>query len=359
MAVLIDPPLWPAHGRRWSHLASDASLRELHAFAAGLGIPERGFEGDHYDVPEDRYADTVAAGAIPVSSRELLRRLQGSGLRRPKRRGERVLASRTLRGTRPVRPGEADEAAAGRPDGPDGPADRPVVGHDRAADGSDDGSDDSSDDSSDDTVDDTLDVPLDDSLGNALADALDAPVDAGTYRGVGSLRIATRRSGPAYGPDDVRLDAMLSALPPIGPVRAVHAVVVAGHHLLVLPDDVGYRLPAHALVPAEEDPVTSAQSLVVALVGGVVPRQLAAATQVGYLRRVAALRGSVLDNEVVLRFTLDTAARPTPTGGAEWVLAQHAVPLLAGEVGPLVAGAAYRPPERAAGHVALPDDADG
>ena len=93
MAVLIDPPLWPAHGRRWSHLASDASLVELHAFAARAGIPERGFEGDHYDVPEERYADTVAAGAMPVSSRELLRRLQDSGLRRPKRRGEKVLLS--------------------------------------------------------------------------------------------------------------------------------------------------------------------------------------------------------------------------------------------------------------------------
>jgi hypothetical protein len=94
MAILIDPPLWPAHGRRWSHLASDSSVRELHAFAARLGIPERGFEGDHYDVPEERYAQAVRAGAIPVSTRELLRRLQSSGLRRVKRRGERVVASR-------------------------------------------------------------------------------------------------------------------------------------------------------------------------------------------------------------------------------------------------------------------------
>jgi len=96
VSVLIDPPLWPAHGRRWSHLVSDASLAELHAFARRIGVPERGFEGDHYDVPEERYADAVHSGAIPVSSRELLRRLQGSGLRRPKRRGERVLASAHL-----------------------------------------------------------------------------------------------------------------------------------------------------------------------------------------------------------------------------------------------------------------------
>ncbi len=96
MTVLIDPPSWPAHGRRWSHLVSDASLAELHAFARRLGVPDRGFEGDHYDLPEERYADAVHAGAVPVSSRELLRRLQESGLRRPKRRGERVLASTQL-----------------------------------------------------------------------------------------------------------------------------------------------------------------------------------------------------------------------------------------------------------------------
>jgi hypothetical protein len=93
MVVLIDPPAWPAHGRLWSHLVSDSSLAQLHAFARGLAVPARGFDGDHYDVPEGRYASIVAAGAQPVSGRELLRRLQASGLRRSKRRGERVLAS--------------------------------------------------------------------------------------------------------------------------------------------------------------------------------------------------------------------------------------------------------------------------
>jgi hypothetical protein len=93
MSVLIDPPLWPAHGRLWSHLVSDTSLEELHAFARAAGVPERGFEGDHYDVPDQSYEDLVRAGAQPVGTRELLQRLQLSGLRRPKRRGERVLSS--------------------------------------------------------------------------------------------------------------------------------------------------------------------------------------------------------------------------------------------------------------------------
>lgn len=93
MTLLVDPPRWPAHGRLWSHLVSDVSLAELHGFAARVGVPARAFEGDHYDVPAERVADVVAAGALPVSGRELLQRLVASGLRVPKRRGQRILAS--------------------------------------------------------------------------------------------------------------------------------------------------------------------------------------------------------------------------------------------------------------------------
>ena len=81
MTVLLDPPLWPRHGRVWGHLVSDASLAELHAFAHRAGIPRRGFDLDHYDVPADRYEDLLALGAILVDSRELVRRLRASGLR--------------------------------------------------------------------------------------------------------------------------------------------------------------------------------------------------------------------------------------------------------------------------------------
>jgi hypothetical protein len=81
MTVLLDRPAWPAHGTLWSHLVSDASLAELHAFARAAGIPERGFDLDHYDVPAARYDELVARGAVPVSNRDLVRRLQASGLR--------------------------------------------------------------------------------------------------------------------------------------------------------------------------------------------------------------------------------------------------------------------------------------
>lgn len=84
--IFVDPPMWPGHGRLWSHLVSDASFTELHAFAAAVGIPARGFERDHYDVPAEMYEHVVAAGALPVSTREVVRRLAVAGLRRRKHR---------------------------------------------------------------------------------------------------------------------------------------------------------------------------------------------------------------------------------------------------------------------------------
>ncbi|WP_426319619.1 DUF4031 domain-containing protein [Microbacterium sp. E-13] len=81
MAILIDDPLWPAHGRLWAHLVTDTDLAELHAFAAANGIPARGFDRDHYDVPDEAHARLVAAGAEHVSGHELVRRLIASGLR--------------------------------------------------------------------------------------------------------------------------------------------------------------------------------------------------------------------------------------------------------------------------------------
>ncbi|MCU1582356.1 MAG: hypothetical protein QOD27_1694 [Microbacteriaceae bacterium] len=81
MTVLIDEPIWPAHDTLWSHLVSDASLDELHAFAADVGISRRAFDLDHYDVPQERYSQLVSAGAEPVTIREMVTRLQASGLR--------------------------------------------------------------------------------------------------------------------------------------------------------------------------------------------------------------------------------------------------------------------------------------
>jgi hypothetical protein len=85
VALLIDTPVWSWRGRKWSHLVSDVSYDELHAFvAAELGIPRRAFQGDHYDIPEDLYEVAIEAGAQAVGARELLSRLRAAGLRRRK-----------------------------------------------------------------------------------------------------------------------------------------------------------------------------------------------------------------------------------------------------------------------------------
>ena len=87
MTVLVDPAVWPWRGQRWSHLVSDESYDELHAFAARLGVPRRAFQGDHYDVPEELRLRAVDLGAQPVTGRELILRLRASGLRRPRPHG--------------------------------------------------------------------------------------------------------------------------------------------------------------------------------------------------------------------------------------------------------------------------------
>ena len=62
-------------------MVSDVSLDELHAFAAELEIPQRGFHRDHYDLPDTYREQAIALGALEVTSRELLHRMRAAGLR--------------------------------------------------------------------------------------------------------------------------------------------------------------------------------------------------------------------------------------------------------------------------------------
>lgn len=92
MTIWIDHPIWPRHGTVFAHLVSDTSLEELHAFAERAGLHPRSFHGDHYDVPQQRYAAVLAAGATATTGADLVRRLIASGLRIRKRRGDRPVA---------------------------------------------------------------------------------------------------------------------------------------------------------------------------------------------------------------------------------------------------------------------------
>lgn len=97
MSIYIDPPTWPAHGTVFSHLISDASLAELHEFAAAAGISERAFDRDHYDVPAHRYDELVQAGAIELSGAQLTRTLIASVLRIPLKERPEKIRPRLLR----------------------------------------------------------------------------------------------------------------------------------------------------------------------------------------------------------------------------------------------------------------------
>ena len=113
--ILIDTPLWAAHGTVFAHLVSDTSYTELHDFAGRVGLPARAFDGDHYDVPAHRHAECLHAGAALTSSAEVVRRLNASGLRLRKRKGDRgilrVLSTRIGPGSR----SDVDLVASDRP----------------------------------------------------------------------------------------------------------------------------------------------------------------------------------------------------------------------------------------------------
>jgi hypothetical protein len=64
---------------RWSHLLAD-DPDELHAMAARLGIPRRGYQRhrrssalNHYDLPESLRLQAIAMGAVAITWRELAR----------------------------------------------------------------------------------------------------------------------------------------------------------------------------------------------------------------------------------------------------------------------------------------------
>jgi hypothetical protein len=63
-------------------MVSDTSIEELKEFASKLGIPEKGFQGDHFDVPEHMRQIAIDRGAKEVSSREILRALYAAGIRK-------------------------------------------------------------------------------------------------------------------------------------------------------------------------------------------------------------------------------------------------------------------------------------
>lgn len=90
MTIVVDTPRWEWQGVRWAHLVSDESIEELHAFARVIQLRYLSYQGDHYDLPAPLLHRALDAGASLVDSRDLVRRLRVSGLRR--RGGKRATA---------------------------------------------------------------------------------------------------------------------------------------------------------------------------------------------------------------------------------------------------------------------------
>jgi hypothetical protein len=83
LTVYVDDWRQPAtirdRSERWSHLLGD-DPEELHALAARLGIPRRGYQQhrrsavlNHYDLPEALRLRAIELGAVAVTWREMAR----------------------------------------------------------------------------------------------------------------------------------------------------------------------------------------------------------------------------------------------------------------------------------------------
>lgn len=79
MTIYIDLPIWkksPGGRKNYCHMISDVSLEDLHKFAAENGIKKHFFHNSrfikHYDLKEDQILQVKKAGAIQISSKELV-----------------------------------------------------------------------------------------------------------------------------------------------------------------------------------------------------------------------------------------------------------------------------------------------
>ncbi|MBU6246495.1 MAG: DUF4031 domain-containing protein [Xanthomonadaceae bacterium] len=89
MTVYVDDMYLVLMGRfrrmKMSHMIADTEA-ELHAMADTIGLSRGWYQGDHYDVSMSLRAKAIAAGATPITLRELacMSYFQRRGLPMPK-----------------------------------------------------------------------------------------------------------------------------------------------------------------------------------------------------------------------------------------------------------------------------------
>lgn len=75
--IYVDPAVFkkPNGRKTYAHLVAD-TIAELHAFAASIGVKPHFFHKSasylHYDITGEQREKAIAAGAVQVSSKELL-----------------------------------------------------------------------------------------------------------------------------------------------------------------------------------------------------------------------------------------------------------------------------------------------
>lgn len=70
---MFDLPMGRYRRMKMSHMIADTE-DELHAMADTIGVARRWHQGDHYDVCMSKRKLAIAAGAVPVTLRELARK---------------------------------------------------------------------------------------------------------------------------------------------------------------------------------------------------------------------------------------------------------------------------------------------
>lgn len=83
MTVYVDNPrlgrVKSVHGY-WCHMVTDGDVEELHQMADTIGLKRAWFQDHprhpHYDITSGRRHKALAAGAVEVNDRQLLRIIQ-------------------------------------------------------------------------------------------------------------------------------------------------------------------------------------------------------------------------------------------------------------------------------------------
>lgn len=78
MTIYVDQIAQHSNGL-WCHIMTDGDIEELHAFAGRIGMRREWFQNKnprhlHYDLRPRRRAAAIKAGAMSVSSAEMIRR---------------------------------------------------------------------------------------------------------------------------------------------------------------------------------------------------------------------------------------------------------------------------------------------